>query len=242
MLALIVLVAAQPEMIHVQVDGVDREALVYRPSGNGVHPIIFGFHGHTGNARQASRSFGLQDAWPDAIVVYPQGLPTKTFYDKEGRFSGWTNVPTESNRDIRFFDALLARVSGSVRGAMRRVFAMGHSNGAQFMYTLWATRGNELAAIGSCEGAGGQLMTLSPKPFFITIGDQDALVPPALQHRSLDAVFRVDGSAKSGEPYGEKGTLYKGTQPVVLWAYHGGHAFPSDCVPSMIRFFQSVRQ
>jgi polyhydroxybutyrate depolymerase len=230
-----------PDHIQVTVDGQVRQALIYRPvKGSGNPPVIFGFHGHGGNSRNAARSFELQNYWPEALVVYPQGLPTKSYYDPGGKFNGWSNETGEDNHDIRFYDALYKMAIGQYGGDSQHVFAMGHSNGGQFMYTLWSMRGAQLAGIGSYEGAGGQSVTLTPKPFFITIGSQDRLVPPQLQHRSLDAVFRVNGSSPNGTPFEGQGMLYPGTQPVVYWAYNGGHLFPSAAVPAMVKFFKGL--
>ncbi len=194
-----------------------------------------------GSGVQASRSFEIQKAWPDAICVYPTGVPTRSHYDSSGRFNGWSTEVKGANRDIEFFDALYARILQDFGGDPNRVFVMGHSNGAGFAYTLWATRANRLAGIGCFEGALPARATLSPKPFFISIGDQDALVPPSLQHRCLNKVFQVNGSSAKSSPFGEKGELFAGKEPVVLWPYHGGHRFPAEAVPSLGRFFQGIR-
>src|ERR1044071_4508407 len=60
------------------VNGVTREALVYAPASAKTKPtpIVFAFHGHGGSMHNAARSFGYHDLWPEAIVVYPQGLNT----------------------------------------------------------------------------------------------------------------------------------------------------------------------
>ncbi len=230
-----------PETVTLEVDRQTRQALVYMPTVPSAHPpVIFAFHGHVGTSLYAARAYKLQDLWPEAVVVYPQGLPTKTFYDPTGAYNGWSHEVAENNRDIRFFDLLYKSVMYATHADPKRVFAMGHSNGGQFMYTLWSMRGNEFAAFGSFEGAGGAAVRLSPKPFFITIGSQDETVPPRLQQRSLNAVFKVNGSSTNGQPYGAKGTLYQGSQPVVLWAYDGGHTFPADAVPAMLSFFKSL--
>src|SRR4051812_1886788 len=52
-----------------------REALVYNPSGS-KKPVIFCWHGHGGTHTFAARKFGFHQLWPEAVVVYPQGLPT----------------------------------------------------------------------------------------------------------------------------------------------------------------------
>ena len=176
-----------PKTIHLIVDGVPREALVLAPTQvTASTPVIFGFHGHMGTAFQASRSFGLQNVWPQALCVYPQGLPTATkLYDPEGKFNGWDVNPAESNKDIRFFDALYQAVFQQYGGDRRHTYAMGHSNGGYFMYTLWQMRPGAIAAFGSFEAAKGVNNPTVPKPLFVSIGSRDALVAPFLQRRSL---------------------------------------------------------
>src|SRR5580693_8917671 len=60
------------------VDGVARTALVYVPASAKTTPmpLVFVFHGHGGNARQAARGFRMEHEWPEAISIYMQGLPT----------------------------------------------------------------------------------------------------------------------------------------------------------------------
>ena len=70
--------ADQPLHEEWKIDGVAREALIYLPSNRSetALPVVFGFHGHGGTMRQAARSFRLHEVWPEAIVVYMQGVPT----------------------------------------------------------------------------------------------------------------------------------------------------------------------
>ena len=60
------------------VDGIVRQALVYAPAQTSTQasPVVFAFHGHGGSMQNAARSFGYHRLWPEAIVVYPQGLKT----------------------------------------------------------------------------------------------------------------------------------------------------------------------
>ena len=59
------------------VDGDKREAIVFAPPRRrGKLPLIFSFHGH-GDDMENFQYVGLQQAWPDAIVVYFQGLPSR---------------------------------------------------------------------------------------------------------------------------------------------------------------------
>ena len=70
------------------IGGTTRRALVHFPAGTNAAPIIFGFHGHGGTMNFAARRFRLHELWPETVVVYPQGLPTKTPRDLVGTGAG----------------------------------------------------------------------------------------------------------------------------------------------------------
>src|SRR4051812_4639660 len=104
------------ERISLEVDGTKREALVVvnsKPAPAKGSPLIFAFHGHGGTARRAIRNFEIHELWPEAIVVYPQGIEgVKGITDAEGVKIGWQKSPGEFNdRDVKFFDALLKEVN-----------------------------------------------------------------------------------------------------------------------------------
>jgi len=63
--------AAQEQMTW-KVDGLDREALVFLPTKRTAAgtPVVFGFHGHGGTARNAARMFGF----PEAVARGPGRL------------------------------------------------------------------------------------------------------------------------------------------------------------------------
>ena len=69
------------------IDGVQRHALVYPPRTNpgaAKHPLVIAFHGHNGHMWNASVRMHIHKLWPQAIVVYPQGLDTTTLMDRGG--------------------------------------------------------------------------------------------------------------------------------------------------------------
>jgi polyhydroxybutyrate depolymerase len=160
--------------------------------------------------------------------------------DRAGRFPGWSLEAEDTNKDLRFFDALFKEVVRQWHPETKQVFAMGHSNGGAFIYTLWAARGTLFAGFGSMEAAGARRYSLMPKPIFVTIGSQDQIVKPLVQHTSFNAVLKVNQAPNHGMPFGDKGALYKGLVPTVLWEYNGTHTFPRECVPSLISFFKSL--
>lgn len=108
------LTAADPVRETWTIDGVEREALVYPPAerSDGPVPLVFAFHGHGGSARNVARSFRVQTHWPQALVVYMQGLPTPgRLTDPNGERAGWQSAPgDQGDRDLKFFDQVLERL------------------------------------------------------------------------------------------------------------------------------------
>ena len=103
------------------VDGVTREALVRIPAGaeQGGAPVVFVYHGHGGSMKQAASSMPIHRHWPEAIVVFPQGLPTLgKLTDRAGRQSGWqATAGAQGDRDLKLFDAIFADLLGQYRFA-----------------------------------------------------------------------------------------------------------------------------
>jgi polyhydroxybutyrate depolymerase len=103
---------AEPAPTKWTVDSVEREALVYLPSSapKSKPPVILAFHGHGGNMHFAARGMAFQNSWPEAIVVYLQGLPTPGIVmDLAGEKPGWQReAGQEHDRDLKFVDAILA--------------------------------------------------------------------------------------------------------------------------------------
>ena len=228
------------------VDGVKREALVHMPSGNEPAPLVFVFHGHGGNMRNIARSFHIHQLWPEAAVVYMQGLPTPgKLTDPEGKKNGWNSDPSDaSNRDLKFFDTVYASLQSRVD--TNRVFSTGHSNGGGFTYCLWAARGDQLTAVAPSASAAGKSRTqLKPKPALHVAGTNDQLVKYKWQEGMMQFMKRLNGCSSEGTPWHSsgdlKGTLYssqKGT-PLITLISPGTHKFPKEAPPLIVRFFQS---
>src|SRR5581483_9690132 len=92
--------------LELKVDGVVRSALVYAPASARTNPtpLVFVFHGHGGGARQVAESFAMEKQWPEAMVVYPQGLDTPgQLTDPGGNLPGWEGLmDDQGDRDLKF--------------------------------------------------------------------------------------------------------------------------------------------
>ena len=113
-----------------------REALIHVPAKakKKVAPVIFVFHGHGGTMRHSARTFDFHTLWPEAIVVYMQGLNTPgRLSDPEGKKPGWQHsLGAQEDRDLKFFDAALASLKKDHKVDPKRIYATGHSNGGVF--------------------------------------------------------------------------------------------------------------
>jgi polyhydroxybutyrate depolymerase len=226
------------------VDGVVRQALVCVPAqaSTNARPVVFAFHGHGGSMQKAARSFAYHREWPEAIVVYPQGLKTPgRLTDPDGKRPGWQNAAgDQGDRDLKFFDAMLASLKADYRVDEKRIYATGHSNGGGFTYLLWAARGDQFAAFGpSAAAAARNLGKLKPKPVLHVAGQDDQLVKFAWQKLTMDALRRLNECGE-GKEWGKWCTEYPSRigSPVVTFIHPGTHQFPADAPAAIVRFFK----
>ncbi len=201
--------------------------------------VVFVFHGHGGNGRNMSRK-DFASHWPEAYFVFPDGLLTKSYYDPEGKRSGWQqSAQANEGRDLKFFDAMLATMLN--RGAdPQRVYVTGHSNGGFFSYLLWAERHDKLAAIASSAGGGPRASQLQPLPAMHLAGRSDTIVSFAAQARTMDLIRRVNRCEKESHPLEGIGDEYpsKLKTPFVSYIYSAGHEFQTDAPERIVGFFR----
>ena len=230
------------------VDGVKRTALVRVPSGvTGPLALVFGWHGHGGRSTHSARHWGYPEIDKTSILVFPQGLPTVSpLVDKEGRMPGWqTSVTSEGGRDMRLFDVILTDLKKKHAVDDRRIYSMGHSNGAAFSYLLWQGRPDVLAAIGSVAGSmRGDGKPTTPLPVIHVAGKNDPLVKFAWQQATFVAVRRFNGCAEEGQPWAKEGvvdaTIYASSKgaPLVTALHEGGHEYARGSTELIVRFFK----
>ena len=189
----------------------------------------------------AAGKFRIQELWPEAIVVCPQGLPTPSRIDPQGKRAGWQrDAGAEADRDLKFFDAILAWLKENERVDASRIYVTGHSNGGGFTYLLLTARPKLFAAAAPCAAGTRDAGSYEPVPLMHIAGEKDRIVPIAGQERTIATVRRLNGCADEGQDWARYCTLYpsKSAAPVIAYIHPGGHIVPDDAPALMVRFFK----
>jgi polyhydroxybutyrate depolymerase len=236
------------------VDGVVRTALVCIPPAanrTAETPLVFCWHGHGGTAVHSRATAAFELAWPEAIVVYPQGLKTASpLVDPEGKKSGWqTAAGNNDDRDIKLYDAMLESLRTEYKLDGRHTYSAGHSNGGFFSYLLWQTRGATLAAIGPVAGAYLKpTADIKPLPVIHVAGKDDPIVKFSWQERTFENVRAANACTSEGKPWAAEGgltaTLYESSKgaPLVTVIHEGAHEYPKGSSALIARFFKEHAQ
>lgn len=233
-----------PEVVSIDVGGIKREALLYRASGKAKAPLVFVFHGFGGTARQASGSYRMHLSWPEANVVYPQGLRNK--HPRWNRTApGWQRSPGDAeDRDLKFVDALLAELPKRASVDPARTFACGMSNGGLFTFLLLHSRGEKFAAFGPvAAGAGFWIRDVStPHPLFLVFGKNDELVSFKGYSATRDMLLRRFGASATEEVWspGFKTYASRDGSKVVERVHEGGHVWPDGTSHALVKFFKEA--
>jgi polyhydroxybutyrate depolymerase len=230
--------AQQPEVMTWNIAGETRRALVYAPSktASGRAPLVFSFHGH-GDTVQNFQFIDLHEAFPEAIVAYPQGLPSR----RDG-YSGWqVERGQDGDRDLALVDAILTSLRAKFDVDDARIYATGFSNGAGLTYLLWAERANVFAAFAPVAGRlRPSVLPKQPRPLLHVAGVRDRTIPFRDQQDAIETARKVNDVTGSGTPCGTGCTLYgsAAASPVMTWIHPGGHEYPIDLSERIARFFR----
>jgi polyhydroxybutyrate depolymerase len=216
-----------------------------------VHPVVFVWHGHGGAMKHSARTFRIHELWPEAIVVYPQGLPTPGMTDPKGTKSGWQKFDgDQNNRDLLFFDKLLDDLTKSCAVDRKRLYSMGHSNGAAFTYLLAMERPEMFAAIAPSAApargvraglfAGDPLAKISPLPVMHIVGTDDKVVPRSWQIPTIEALKKKNECSPDAKRWETGCVIYESKvhAPVVVMEHSGGHTYPQEANARIVQFFK----
>ncbi|MDP6579569.1 MAG: prolyl oligopeptidase family serine peptidase [Vicinamibacterales bacterium] len=231
---------ASAEVLRWEVDGMTRQAIVFAPAvspDEAGHPVVLSFHGFGDNAQNFQHT-NVHVAWPDAIVVYFQGLATRR------GLPGWQVEPSGRNRDLKLVDVALVSLRETYNVDDDRIYATGFSNGGMFAYLLWAERPDLFAAYAPVAGRlRSSVRPEQPRPLFHVAGERDRVVDFSDQEAAIEvarAVNDVDDAGGATTPCGDGCTVYgSGTPaPVMTWIHGGAHVYPRGTTERIVSFFQ----
>jgi polyhydroxybutyrate depolymerase len=246
--------AAQGTVMDWTVGGVKRQAIVFAPKESKEKaPVVFAWHGHGGNMQGASQLMHIQTVWPEAIVVYPQGLKSPSPIDPQGNKFGFEVEANQAapvgNRDLEFFDAMLATLHQKYSVDDTRIYSTGFSNGAIFSYLLWAERSHVIAAIGEVAGRLWDSEHLTePRAVLAIAGSEDKVDLFSLQLQTIEKARQADNATGQGQlcavPNGAAMTKckhYSSTThtPVKTLIHPGAHVYPDWAPQAIVDFLKA---
>jgi polyhydroxybutyrate depolymerase len=118
-------------------------------------PLVVGFHGYGASAivgEAIVRLVPTSDAH-GFLYAYPDGLTDSTGSQFWNATDACCNIDHNSVDDVRYFDAIVLDMSAKYNVDPKRIFVVGHSNGAFMAHRLACDRAHTVAAIGSLAGA-----------------------------------------------------------------------------------------
>ena len=226
---------AAAEVMRWQVDGETREAMVYvpaAPEGERV-PLVLSFHGY-GDNMQNFQYTNVHVAWPDAIVVYFQGL------ERRGGLLGWQVERGGGDRDLKLVDVALGSLRETYNVDDDRIYATGYSNGGMFTYLLWAERPRVFAAYAPVAARlRPSVRPRQPRPVFHVAGERDRVVGFSDQEAAIAVAIEVN-SVGATTRCGAGCTVHGAdtAAPVMTWIHAGAHVYPRGTSQRIVSFFR----
>ena len=239
-------------LASISVGGLERTFITYIPANydpQKSYPLIVAFHGRTNSNVQVREYFRLEQAMPEAIILYPSGL-------KDGGSFTWANQGDDGNalRDYALFDELLRVTSFYYCVNPSRVFVVGHSLGAYFANSVACARAGVVRAVASLAGGLQTFQCRSAVASLLLHNPNDNLVAISEGEKARDTFMAMDGVSRQG--VAANGVLaefnctwYAGNSPVV-WCPHGfstsydgsyyPHTWPDKTAQAIAYFFSTL--
>ena len=231
---------AHRQIIKIEIDNVERSAVVFSPSNPGASklPLVFVFHGRGDDSGKFARAVKLHKDWKNAVVVYPRGLTI----DTRPPMRGWQGRTGQyDDRDLKFTDLLLQRITTMFPVDPQKTYVAGFSNGGHFTFLLLKERPDRFVAYAVIGALQPDFQSdAAPKPFILLFGREEG---PQFQEQWVNTVKAMARhSQASGEEsdYEDCCTLLypkPGGAAMVYGLYNAGHIWPYRGNESLMRFF-----
>ena len=150
-------------------------------------------------------------------------------------------APTIQGRDVAFADATLDAAIQYFNADPKRVFAVGHSNGARMVGILWSLRPQRFKALAfSAAQADTLIQAAEPRSVFMGMGLADDVVPFATQRPSIQYAATRFGIPCAGSTEAAGITLVRNSSGIELMPYihTGGHVWPAGQTALIVAFFK----
>ncbi len=191
-------------------------------------PIVFAFHGMgEDNKDHYAQISGLPELATahKFILVFP-AAGTQTIQNQSVK--AWAMTPGRAAADVKFFDAMLAKLRSQYRIDPDAVYLTGMSNGAYFAHLLGRERADTIAAVAAHSGELGELdlgLLATARKF-----------PVMIIHGDADPIFNVSNAERAR-------LLYKGAgHPVTYLIIPGwGHQWDKRVDEKIWDFFSASR-
>ena len=234
--------AASIGPLNIEVGGLRRVFIVRKSSSiepRTPAPVVFVFHPF-GMSAQYMESRVSTRLWPGAIMVYPEGASRPG----AGYQPSWQGKAGElGDRDLLFFDALIAWLKEQHCIDERRLYAFGYSNGASFAGLLACERADRIAGLAIASGRLSCAPTV-PKPVAITHGLNDSTAPYAEGVR-LATTWAKQNGCKAPPKVGTAGCFEASgcgaATPVLMCTSAGGHEYSSAFTRPALEMFQRIK-
>lgn len=200
-------------------------------------PVIFLFHPFGMNAQYMQGRVPIPRTWPEAIAVYPDGMPR---FGAGGAQPAWQTKPGEQgDRDLVFFDAMLDWLRANHCFDEKQLFVMGYSNGAGLASVLACERAAIVAGVAIASGSPA-CTPAEPRPVILSHGLRDATIPYQRAVEAAAAWASRNGCRappKSGAP-GCFVADFCSAAPVTLCTYDGGHEYNEPFTRALVEFLK----
>lgn len=138
--------ARRPYLLQLDdVEGEQRRALVYparRASSSEPAPVVLYFHGHGGDVYDSAALCRFHSLWPEAVVAYAEGTPvTAHGFPSTQPERGWQlrfpyKYALGQTKDLTYVHQLLHQLRQRHITDSSRIYAVGHSSGGFFTFSL----------------------------------------------------------------------------------------------------------